>query len=239
MSQLNFEPENLEPRPKVGKGKRLFWAGLTSFALLSIGTTFSARINLNNNGAVEYGQGVSQVTRCDSDGIEVTPINSFLNETNAGTFTFNAIQLKHISANCAGVDFIIKVFNQNGEALAITKDESQFFYQARVYFNPFSSDVLISNNDGSPNTVTDSGYWADQFTLVGSAPIVVGTLNNLFEIDPENPGQPNQPANQFFELDLNENAFQITFNPSTEIASGFTDSKNVYRITLESVAHQS
>ena len=48
---------------------------------------------------------------------------------------------------------------------------------------------------------------------------------------------PESVAQDFFELDLQENAFQITFDPSGELAAGFADSKNVYYISIESVNH--
>jgi hypothetical protein len=204
---------------------------------ITLSTTLASKLTLNTNGRTEFGQGVMSTTSCDTNGILVTPINSFFNKTKAGRFTFNAIQFQHISANCAGKDFIIKVYNQNGEALEITRDGNNVFNEARVYFQPFTSSISISDNDGTPNTVTLSGYWANQFALVGSSPIVVGTLNNLIQMDPEAEVTPAVSASEFFELDLEENSFQITFDPTGELAAGFADSKNVYRISIESTDH--
>jgi hypothetical protein len=192
---------------------------------------------LNTNGRAEFGQGVISTTSCDTNGIKVTPINSFFNQQSSGSFTFNAIQLEQISANCAGKDFIIKVLNQDGEALEITNDGTEVFTEARVYFQPFTDLIQISENDGEANTVSLSGYWADQFSLVGSAPITVGTLNNLIQIDPEADVTAGA-ADDFFELDLEESALQITFDPSGELAAGFANSTNVYFISIESVNHE-
>ena len=72
---------------------------------------------------------------------------------------------------------------------------------------------------------------------MGPAPISVGTLNNLIQIDPAVEVTAGSAAADFFELDLEESAFQITFDPSGELAAGFADSKNVYYISIESVNH--
>lgn len=236
MSILRFDSNSKGPRKKR-IGFRLLM--ITTIAgLLTIGFTLASRISLNSGGTVEFGQGFLAMTTCDKDGIKVTPINSFYNKPGPAFFTFNAIQIEHISAECAGKDFVIKVYNQNGQQLGITNDGDTVFYEARIFFQPFNDSILISDNDGSPDTVSLSGYWADQFTLVGTAPIVVGTLNNLVQLDPEAEVVGGNLAAQYFELDLSDNSFQITFDPAGELAAGFTDSKNVYHVSLETRNHQ-
>ena len=235
MSLFNFDPGANRPR-KSRKLITFIAIGVIAGAV-TLSTTLAAKLSLNTNGRTEFGQGVISTTSCDSGGIKVTPINSFFNQQRSGTFTFNAIQVEHISANCAGKDFIIKVLNQDGQALEITNNDGVIFTEARVYFQPFTNLIQISENDGDANTVSLSGYWAEQFSAAGPAPIAVGTLNNLIQIDPEVEVTAGSSAAGFFELDLEENAFQITFDPSGELAAGFADSKNVYYISIESVNH--
>ena len=235
MSLFNFEEGAYRPR-KSRKLITFIAIGVIAGAV-TLSTTLAAKLSLNTNGRTEFGQGVISTTSCDTGGIKVTPINSFFNQQRAGTFTFNAIQVEQISANCAGKDFIIKVLNQDGEALEITNNDGVIFTEARVYFQPFTDLIQISENDGDANTVSLSGYWAEQFSAVGPAPISVGTLTNLIQIDPEVEVTAGSSAAGFFELDLEENAFQITFDPSGELASGFADSKNVYYVSIESVNH--
>lgn len=235
MSLFNFEEGSNKPR-KSRKLVTFISIGVIAGAV-TLSTTLAAKLSLNTNGRTEFGQGVISTTSCDTNGIKVTPINSFFNQQQAGTFTFNAIQIERISANCAGKDFIIKVLNQDGEALEITNNDGEIFTEARVYFQPFLPAIQVSENDGDANTVSLSGYWANQFSLVGSAPISVGTLNNLIQTDPEEEVIAGSSAADFFELDLEESAFQITFDPSGELAAGFADSKNIYYISIESVNH--
>ena len=229
---------NFENFPSRKKRKSFLIFALFSIGLLTIGSTLAVRLTVNTNGAAEFGQGILRTTSCDSNGIKVTPVNSFLNQTKAGFFTFNAIQLQHISSDCQGMDFIIKVYDKTGEPISISTENGQEVKEVRVFFQTFSDSIPMSQNDNNSNSVSIEGYWPDQFTLVGNSPIVVGTLSNLFE-KPGSNIDLTKPASTYFELDKNENAFQVSFNPSSEIKTGFADSKNVYRITLESVVHQS
>jgi hypothetical protein len=235
MSLFNFDTESNKPR-KSRKLITFISIGVLAGAV-TLSTTLAAKLSLNTNGRTEFGQGVISTTSCDTNGIKMTPINSFFNQQRAGTFTFNAIQVEQISANCAGKDLIIKVLNQDGQAIEITNNDGVIFTEARVYYQPFTDSIQISENDGDANTVSLSGYWAEQFSLVGSSPITVGTLSNLIQIDPEVEVTAGSSAAEFFELDLEESAFQITFDPSGELAAGFADSKNVYYISIESVNH--
>jgi hypothetical protein len=52
---------------------------LGSVCSLVFGYTFAANINLNNNQAVEFGQGVVRTVACDQDGLILTPYSSFIN----------------------------------------------------------------------------------------------------------------------------------------------------------------
>jgi len=239
MSTLNFDSPSKQP----GK-KKLGYTLIASACLagvIAIGSTFTSNIALNGGGEVEFGQGKIATTTCDPDGILVSPDSSFYNKEGPSSFTFNSIQVENVSANCAGKDLIIRVHNRDGEVINITTDGITSYNEARVFFQPFSSQpgaLLISDDYDLPNIVSPSGYWKDQFLLVGSSPIVVGTLSNLFQIDSEADVTLGSNAFTFFEVDQDENSFQITFDPTGELASGFADSKNVYYISIQSVDHQ-
>ena len=236
MSLISFEPESGDQGKKYRMRVFLFLGAIGAIAAL--GTSLANRMTLNTNGTVEFGQGFISTTLCDPNGIKVTPINSFYNKKNSGVFTFNAIQLEHISSQCAGMDIVIQVYNKDGVPQEITRDPVRAYTVARIYFHPFTDSVLMTSNvEGESGTVSLSGYWADQFTLVGDAPIVVGTLSNLFQNDSEVEPKTKLPASGYFSLDNEENAVQITFDPSGDLAAGFTDTRNVYHITVESRNH--
>ena len=236
MTLFNFEPEKGSQGKKFRMRIFLFLGAVG--ALAAVGTSLANQMTLNSNGTMEFGQGFMSTTTCDPNGIKVTPINSFYNKENSGVFTFNAIQLEHISSACAGMDILIQVYNKDGVPQEITRDGVRAYTVARVYFHALSDSVLVSSNeDGEVNTVSASGYWADQFTLVGEAPIVVGTLSNLFQNDAEVEPESGLPATGYFSLDNEENSVQVTFDPSGDLAAGFTDTRNVYHITVESRNH--
>jgi hypothetical protein len=237
MSILHFEDD--APKPRRKNKLKIFVAVTAISGVIALGTTLAGRISLNGGGDVEFGQGYLTTTTCDSNGIRVTPVNSFYNRTGPANFTFNAIQIEDVSENCVGYDLIIKVYNESGQALEITTDGDTGYSEARVYFQPFSPSILVSDDYTEPNTVSPSGYWADQFTLMSESPIVVGTLTNLVQLDPDVEVTAGSSASEFFDLDPDLNSFQITFDPSGELATGFADSKNVYHISIQSVDHQS
>jgi hypothetical protein len=237
MSIINFDSPSKQPRKKK-LGYALVASGCVA-GLIAFGSAFAGNISLNGGGEVEFGQGYLTTTTCDSDGIRVTPINSFFNKEGPSSFTFNAIQVEDVSANCAGKDLIIRVHNRDGQVIDITTDGSTSYNEVRVFFQPFSNELVISDDYEQENIVSLSGYWEDQFSLVNSSPIVIGTLSNLFQMDSEAEVTTGSYAYEFFEVDQDENSFQITFDPTGELASGFADSKNVYYISIQSVEHQS
>jgi hypothetical protein len=236
MSILHFEDD--APKPRRQNKRKILFAATAISGVIALGSALAAGISLNGGGEVEFGQGYIATTTCDSNGIRVTPINSFYNKVGPASFTFNAIQIEDVSENCAGYDLIIKVYNNDGQALEITTDGDVSYSEARVYVQPFSPSILISEDYTEPNTVSLSGYWADQFKLVGTSPIVVGTLSNMVQLDEEAEVTAGSYAADFFEVDPDLNSFQITFDPSGDLASGFADSKNVYHISIQSVDHQ-
>ena len=238
MSILHFEDD--APKPRKKSKLKVFVAATAITGVVALGSTLAAGISLNGGGEVEFGQGYVTTATCDSDGIRVTPVNSFYNKVGPANFTFNAIQIDDVSVNCVGKDLIIKAYNENGQPIELTRDGDNAYSEARVYFQPFNPSNLVSEFGTDPNTVSPSGYWGDKFVLVGDdLPIVVATLSNMVAGDPEAEVQIGTSVGNRFYLHPDFNSFQIAFNPSGALASGFADSKNVYNISIQSVDHQS
>jgi hypothetical protein len=104
---------------------------------------------------------------------------------------------------------------------------------------PTDESLLIDLNDiPAPNTVNLDGYWAEQFTLEEPATtlINVSAVGNLSAKSAEVP-EDNQPALRYFQIDAIENSVQIDFDPTDELVSNFRDTRNVYKITIESKEH--
>lgn len=89
MPMLEFEEEKRFSRFRL-KPAKLFIA-LGSVCALVLGYTFAGNINLNNDQAVEFGQGVVQTVACDTDGLILTPYSRFINgESNFAPITLTA-----------------------------------------------------------------------------------------------------------------------------------------------------
>lgn len=240
ISLLEIGEEKDKPKKKIAFPR--YFAFFCALGIISIGTTLASVINLNSNGRTEFGQGIVAITRCDNS-INVTPINSFWNSPGSGKFTFNGIQLDNISGNCAGKDLVIRVYDENGVPLPLTSNTENPVTEIRVYFQPMyellSIAERIDGQDRTPDTVDFGGYWAEQFTLEGPETTLInayaiGDLENLKE-DPAN----GDVALEYFRIHPIENSVQIDFDPSEPFAAGFKDSRNVYKITIESKEHVS
>lgn len=112
MEILRFE--NAPARKSRNKSSVKGLAGLATVAAIAVlGSTLAANISLNSGGTLEFGQGVSQTTACDSDGITVTPTASFVNSAGAGSFNFNSVALSGISAACTNKMFTLNAYGDS------------------------------------------------------------------------------------------------------------------------------
>jgi len=104
---INYGPT---PTPKSRKPLTLILGVCATITAVVLGTTFAANINLNTGHPVEFGQGVSQATACDSN-IVITPFSSFANAEGDGAFKLETIRVSDINlVACAGNDFVIKAY---------------------------------------------------------------------------------------------------------------------------------
>ena len=112
-------------------------------SLAMISSTLAANISINA-GPVEFGQGISQTTACDSDGITVTPSSSFV-ASGSGYFKFTGIELTDISTNCIGKDFLISAYPDSATALAL---DALGATVARVNFLGENTSSVTSGREG-------------------------------------------------------------------------------------------
>jgi hypothetical protein len=112
MEILKFDNAANPRRKKNNNLKSL--AGLATVAAIAVlGSTLAANLSLNSGGAIEFGQGVSVTSACDSDGITVTPAVRFVNSSGGGTFYLSTIALSGINAPASGTSCLNKVFTLN------------------------------------------------------------------------------------------------------------------------------
>jgi hypothetical protein len=235
MSIIEIKPEDESPKkfPKVFIGVSI------SMAIASLGLAAGALINLNSSkgSAAEFGNGLTLTTACDPE-LTVTPFESFHNPSNtASKFTFNEIQVSHISANCSGKDFIVSVRNSIHNVIPISvASDGSLIYSVRIYFNNYS---------GENGTVDSNGYLNDMFKVIGIDPNAI-IVNSLFPLDPTATPVPNNwngdNPKTYWQLSTADNAFSMILNPipASGDSSGtinFASAQDSYSITIESTDH--
>ena len=112
------DPVDINQSPQKKKlpaifGALLLLVGGTYF----VQTTLAANISINS-GPVEFGQGITQAVACDSDGISVMPISTFVNASSGGSHTLTSIRLSGIDSRpgkCAGKIFVVKAYSDEGQ----------------------------------------------------------------------------------------------------------------------------
>lgn len=127
-------------RPSVGKkSTRIFLGFGLLIAVIGIGSTFASTISINANQDIEFGQGVQKSVFCGGDEtITVTPISSFANSEELGTFGLTGITISDIPEECSDRNFIVKVYNNTGGSspliLSHNSDNSSVLGIANVWW---------------------------------------------------------------------------------------------------------
>ena len=109
MKTLNLGSDDEPVVKKKGNNRNLKIAlGLAAVILIpTIGSTLAGSITIGTNNSVEFGQGFTATTSCDSDGITVVPSTVLA----SGTFNLESITVSGVSSNCATKNFTFKVLN--------------------------------------------------------------------------------------------------------------------------------
>jgi hypothetical protein len=103
------------------KSRKGIYVGIAILALVPvIGSTYAASISVNNNSAIEFGQGQNAVTACDSE-ITITPTSSFTPGANNtdGTFSLATVVLGGVDTSACNLkSFQLIARDASGNALS-------------------------------------------------------------------------------------------------------------------------
>jgi len=122
------------PVAEKRKRSKYFFIGIFGLAaIIALGSTLAANINLNGSAPVEFGQGIAQTTACD-DSIILTPESAFVNSPEGGDYQFTSITVSDISNSCSGKDFIIKAYKSGGNSALpfYLTNGTDTYYEIRV-----------------------------------------------------------------------------------------------------------
>jgi hypothetical protein len=190
-----------------GKKSKKMWigAGLV-VAVLGIGSTFAANININNNDTSEFGQGFTETVYCGDNGggepyiITVQPISAFVNASDPANakFELSGVKISNIPSQCEGKDFVISAYDGASASplvLSTAAGVAPGVTEVAVNYEPsdptpvFSFDRTSVVTTGAPNNVTvsaASGIVQVLFTLAAGrldtddvVKIVVETQENI------------------------------------------------------------
>ena len=191
----------------TGNGHKRSIAMGFAAAVLVIGGAFGAKIVLNSNTSVEFGQGFAQAVTCQSTPLTVTPFAGFINDTSTtpatGRWTLDSIYIEGIQPSCAGVDFTVQVFDNNAGSAALNNSDS------------------ATSKAATPYTYTT--YNAAKFYMQDSSTIT--SMSNAYT-DIENATDNTQDTTA---------SVQITFDP--DLVADFANSQNVYKIAIQTSPH--
>jgi len=147
--------ENIPPRLKSRRNKKLkIAAGIGSLAAVTgLGSTLAASITLNNNGPVEFGQGVATTAACNGEeSITLTPTSEYVPSTES--FRLSGVTLSGINTDqpdpytgigCAGKTLIVHAYtDEDGYAsFAVGGDKANPLYFTSVDGDFYNSAFAI------------------------------------------------------------------------------------------------
>ena len=189
------DPESAKDR-KSRVGTKLFALSLIGVVAI-LGSTLATNINLNSGQGIEFGQGLTQATSCDSK-VKVKPVSSFTDNlwTEVGGVDFHEdgfivsdFIVSDISNNCRGKQFVINAYGDTSSTplnafpliVNFVADFGGFFtYEVNSpnSIQAFLPDILI-------DTTTAGEGALGATTELGSSSFKLGEWASLYS----NPGQ--------------------------------------------------
>ncbi|CAN2211986.1 hypothetical protein MCEMRE22_01027 [Candidatus Nanopelagicaceae bacterium] len=146
-------------RPARGKRAVKVWMGIgLVIAVLGVGSTLASTITINSGQNTEFGQGVERTVYCGGDQkITIVPISGYINNpdpipsqssepedegnpaptTPPGDFYLSGIRVSDIPDECAGVDFVLSVYEASGSnaPIEITGSNADSVISPNIYWN--------------------------------------------------------------------------------------------------------
>lgn len=175
MEILGLLNEKSEPHLKYGRGLKSKLAFLLIGALIPLGYTLAANINLGTGSALEFGQGIQIATSCD-DQINIQPTSTFSNWDSK--FQVTKVQFSDISNRCIGKSFEIGFYSETSSILANPYGPLVVFFSdsqtANIHFEldsqnttlaEFETYVLDTSTAGAGPNGNGSNRGASSFTL--------------------------------------------------------------------------
>jgi hypothetical protein len=161
-------------------------------------TTFAIPATVNLLSDVEFGQGITQTVACQSNGITVTPISTFINSSGAGSHKLSSIRVSGIDSSpgkCAGKIFEIKVYSGSGQL-------DLFNWETESY-DP-DTETILWQETGSYDSVRIKNV-SNEFRWISGGTDHDDVIDVVYD--------PEELNNTAFTLNLVSGSYQIRRNP--------------------------
>jgi len=117
---LDVQEENLKEKRKAKRNLRIALAVAALILLPTIGSTLAATVTIGGTNTLEFAQGITATTACDST-IKLQPVSSLNGD---GVFTIGSIEISTLNntgaGSCAGKYLTLKVLNSSNTLVNIT-----------------------------------------------------------------------------------------------------------------------
>ena len=170
MNSLNLGSDDEPVVKKKSNTRNLKIAlGLAAVILVpTIGSTLAGSITIGTGNAIEFGQGFTTATACDSDGITIVP-SSILTE---GTFNVETLTVSSINTEtCGHKYFKFKILNSSNAPQVIGASGNTY---CTVYF-----ETTTVSTSPAPSSCSVGGESATGFTV---APATTLASSNVAKI---------------------------------------------------------
>jgi hypothetical protein len=197
--EAKLGPEPLLNRIANHKSFKSIIAVMAIYTLVLIGDTIGALVSLNDSEPLEYGQGITTTTACDSDGINVSAIGRTETPESNLEFLLDGIRLSGVSDKCINRIFKIMIYDEDGKVVNLgfhnmtgtprTGTDAEF---ARVYISRQSIDApgldwLVYPASSFPNPPSAGGL-----SLCGGDFDLSDQINYNFGSSVPKPGCPTE-----------------------------------------------
>lgn len=172
MGFADFEDLEVDTKAPKNALRKILPLGLLA-AVVVLGSTLAANINLGNGDTVEFGQGVLVTAACSGNtSLTLVPNAEFVNSSGGGSYYFKSITVKNIPVGCQGADFIINAYGDTETApLALYNSTST---SATVYDNAGTFEAGLNTT----GMTVASG--SDSFTVTFTNPVAV--TNSVYKV---------------------------------------------------------
>ena len=166
MEVLNLDDLPNPDSPRRAKKSFKWLLGIfATTTIVVLGTTFASNINLNNNGPIEFGQGIATTVSCQSNPLLITPTETFDNASN--TFVLSSLDFDNIDTACLDKYVKVSIWPATGSAPLI--------------------DFVVSYEGITNDTSGDLVYVTSSSNLDGTGHITLTTIyNSNFDANGEN-----------------------------------------------------